>query len=168
MVTTCTTSLTFNNSMFCPHSVLMCFVWIWEQTVIISLYSINWLVFITETECVYCAVRIEYLYISQFKFLLQTMPFIKWSVAGLSPQKPGFDSWADSVRIVADKFTLVQVFLPVLQFSPVSIIPLMLHTHSFTYHPRYITFLSQYFSFPLSVSFHHCSILIHSSTTHAV
>jgi hypothetical protein len=29
----------------------------WEQTAIISLYSINWLVFITETECVYCAVR---------------------------------------------------------------------------------------------------------------
>ena len=27
----------------------MCFVWIWEQTVIISLYSINWLVFIAET-----------------------------------------------------------------------------------------------------------------------
>jgi hypothetical protein len=35
----------------------MCFVWIWEQTAIISLYSIDWLVFITETECVYCAVR---------------------------------------------------------------------------------------------------------------
>jgi len=29
---------------FCPHSVFMCFVWIWEQTAIISLYSINWLV----------------------------------------------------------------------------------------------------------------------------
>ena len=36
---------------FCPHSVFMCFVWIWEQTAIISLYSINWLVFITQTEC---------------------------------------------------------------------------------------------------------------------
>ena len=46
-----------NNSTFCPHSVLMCFVWIWEQTAIISLYSINWLVFITESVCVYCAVR---------------------------------------------------------------------------------------------------------------
>jgi hypothetical protein len=29
----------------------MCFVWIWEQTAIISLYSINQLVFITEMEC---------------------------------------------------------------------------------------------------------------------
>jgi len=52
-----TVSLTFSNSTFCPHSVFMCFMWIWEQTAIISLYNINWLVFITETECVYCAVR---------------------------------------------------------------------------------------------------------------
>jgi hypothetical protein len=37
--------------------VFVCFVWISEQTAIISLYSINWLVFIAEMECVYCAVR---------------------------------------------------------------------------------------------------------------
>jgi len=30
------------------HSIFMCFVWISEQTAIISLYNINWLVFITE------------------------------------------------------------------------------------------------------------------------
>jgi hypothetical protein len=30
--------------------VFICFVWIWEQKAIISLYCINWLVFITETE----------------------------------------------------------------------------------------------------------------------
>ena len=59
VVTICTASVTFNNSTFCPHSVFMCFVWIWEQTAIISLYSIDRLVFITETECVYCAVRSE-------------------------------------------------------------------------------------------------------------
>jgi hypothetical protein len=56
-----TEHLTFTNSTFCPHSVFMCFVWIWEQTAIISIYSINWLVCITETECVYCAVRTEHL-----------------------------------------------------------------------------------------------------------
>jgi len=38
--------LTHKTSTFRPHSV---FVWIWEQTAIISLYSINWLVFIPET-----------------------------------------------------------------------------------------------------------------------
>ena len=48
VVTICTTSLTFNNSTFCPHSVFMCLVWISEQTAIISLYNINRLVFITE------------------------------------------------------------------------------------------------------------------------
>jgi hypothetical protein len=37
------------HSTFYPHTVFMCFVWIWEQTAIISLYSIDWLVFITET-----------------------------------------------------------------------------------------------------------------------
>jgi len=44
-------ALTLINSTFRPHSAFMCFVWIWEQTAIISLYSINWLVFITETDC---------------------------------------------------------------------------------------------------------------------
>ena len=48
VVTICTASLTSSNSTFCPHSVFMCFVWISEQTAIISLYSINWLVSITE------------------------------------------------------------------------------------------------------------------------
>jgi hypothetical protein len=62
---------------------------------------------------------------------------------------------------------LGEVSCPVLQFSPVSIIPPMLHTHSYIYHQRCM-FLSQYFSFPLSVSFHQCSLLIHSSTTNAV
>jgi len=38
----------------------MCFVWTSEQTAIISLYDINRLICITETECVYCAVRTEF------------------------------------------------------------------------------------------------------------
>ena len=54
--------------MFCPHSVFMCFVWIWEQTAIISLYSINWLICIKETECVYCAVRTEHFTFSNSTF----------------------------------------------------------------------------------------------------
>jgi hypothetical protein len=46
----------------------MCFVWVSEQTAIISLYSINWVVFITETECVYRAVRAQSVHINQVKF----------------------------------------------------------------------------------------------------
>ena len=35
----------------------MCFVWVSEQTAVISLYNINLSVFINEAEGVYCAVR---------------------------------------------------------------------------------------------------------------
>jgi hypothetical protein len=63
-----TASLTFRNCTFCPHSVFMCFVWIWEQSAIISLYSINWLVCITDMESVYCAVRSGSLNIVQAEF----------------------------------------------------------------------------------------------------
>ena len=59
MVTICATSVTITNSTFCPHSVFMCSLCIWEQTAIISLHIINWLVFIIDTEPVYCAVRTE-------------------------------------------------------------------------------------------------------------
>jgi hypothetical protein len=94
-----------------------------------------------------------------------------------------------------DQVSLWQDCLQVLQFSPVSIIPPMLHTHSYTYNQRCIMFLSKYFSFPcqyhstnapysfihlpptlynvslpvlqfpLSVSFHQCSTLIHLPPT---
>jgi len=67
-----TASLTFTNSTFCPHTVFMCSVWISEQTAIISLYNINWLVFITEKECVYCAVRTESLYTASLTFTNST------------------------------------------------------------------------------------------------
>jgi len=49
----------------------MYFVWISEQTAIISLYTINWLVFITETESVYCAVRAgSFVYFKKLKRLI--------------------------------------------------------------------------------------------------
>ena len=38
-------------------TLYLCFVFIWEQTVICATYSINWFVFITEMQSVYCAVR---------------------------------------------------------------------------------------------------------------
>ena len=51
--------LTFTNSTFYPQSVFVCFVWISQQTAIPTLYSVNRLVLITETESVFCAVRTE-------------------------------------------------------------------------------------------------------------
>jgi hypothetical protein len=67
------------------------------------------------------------------------------------------------VRFVVDEVALGLVVLRVHPFYPVSIIPPLLPPHSFIYHRRCIMFCSQYFSFPLSVSFHQCSILIHRS-----
>jgi hypothetical protein len=95
------------------HRVHLCFfLRISEQTAIISLYSINWLVFITETECVYCALRAEYL-----------KPWFRVLVAGLLPPTPGFDPRSVHVRFVVDKGALGQVFLQVLWISLVSISP---------------------------------------------
>ena len=46
VVTICTYhQFNIHNSTFRPHSVFVCFVWIWEQTANISLYRIHWLVF---------------------------------------------------------------------------------------------------------------------------
>jgi hypothetical protein len=47
VVTVRTGRFNIQNSKFCPHSVFMCSVWFSEQTAIISLYSINWVVFTT-------------------------------------------------------------------------------------------------------------------------
>ena len=111
VVTIYTTSLTFTNSTFCPQSAFMCFVWISEQTAIISLYSINWLVCVTETECVYCAVRTGCLNISQFKFY--------WNIRGSLCSIPGCGERSGSGT----------VFLRILRFSTVSIILPLLHTY---------------------------------------
>jgi len=45
MVNIFTTSLTLSYSTSFPHSVFMFLTWISEQTAIISLYNINWLVY---------------------------------------------------------------------------------------------------------------------------
>jgi hypothetical protein len=57
--------------MFCPQNAFMCFISISEQTAIISFYKINFLVFITETDHVYCAVGTESLNIVQVNLSLR-------------------------------------------------------------------------------------------------
>ena len=91
------------NPTFNPHSSLMCFVWISEQTAIISLYNINWLVCITETECVYCAVRTACLYITQVKICtLRVLSQFRRLIASLSRRWPRFDSRPVHMRFVVD------------------------------------------------------------------
>ena len=66
MVTICTTSLAFNNSTFCAHTTLLCFVWVSEQTAIISLTG-----FVIEAECVYYGKRTGSLNIIQVNLGLE-------------------------------------------------------------------------------------------------
>ena len=96
----CTISLTFINSAFCPHGVFMCFVWISEQTAITSIYKINWLVVIAETECVYCAVQTGYiLYIyrvsqEECARLREGVPYVKvywYNPKHLCPNLNGYE-----------------------------------------------------------------------------
>jgi hypothetical protein len=71
-----------------------------------------------------------YVCIIRVNFLLEkALPWLRRLVAGLSPRRPGFDPRSVHMGFVVDKVALGLVFLPVLQFSPVSIIPPMLHTH---------------------------------------
>ena len=110
------------HSTFCPHSVFMCFVSIWEQTAIISLYSIDWLVCITETECVYWVVRTGSLN------LQKAVPRIRRLVAHHSPRIPGFDPRSVHVRFMVGKVVLDRFSFEDFSFPPFSIITPTLHT----------------------------------------
>lgn len=59
-------------------------------------------------------------------------------VAGLSPRRSG----SIHVGFVLGKAAVGQVFLKVLQFFRVNIVPPMIHIHSFTYHQHYMTAVS--------------------------
>jgi hypothetical protein len=73
----------------CPKSVpVFCFDH--RQTAIISLYSIKLLVFVTDTQRVYCAVRTE------------PINGIQIIVVCLSPLSPEFDPRADHMRFVVE------------------------------------------------------------------
>jgi hypothetical protein len=55
-----------------------------------------------------------------------TVPWLRCSVAGLSPRGPGFAPESVHMGFVVDKVALGRVFLRVLRLSPVHIIPLWL------------------------------------------
>ena len=68
-------------------------------------------------------------------------------VASVSPQKTVFNSRSIHVGLWWREWKLDLCALST-SVSPVSIIPPMLHTHSFIYHRHSIMFFSQYLSFP--------------------
>jgi len=67
VVTICTNRFNIHNSTFYPRSVFTYVFCVDLRTVIISIYSVNLLVFVTERKCVYCAVRTGYLNVIQVR-----------------------------------------------------------------------------------------------------
>ena len=95
--------LTIKIDAFCLQNKFMYILCISEQTAIISLYSINWLVFITETDSVYCAVRTGSLNTIQNNFSLLALWVVPWFrrlVTGLPLRRPWFDARPAYVRFV--------------------------------------------------------------------
>jgi len=112
----------------------MCSVWITEQTAIIYLYSINWLVFYNRDGV--CLLR-------DTDWILK-----HHGGPGSIPGQPIWDLWW--TKLHRDRF-----FSQYFSFLSVSF-----HQCSILIHSIYIIFFSQYFSFPLSVSFRQCSMLV--------
>jgi hypothetical protein len=107
------------------------FVWLSHCIPSFFLNSINGVSFIMVADC---SLRGKnWMYIKQIKF----RPHLQsrmcrgsgWLLLGLSPRKTAFDSGSVTVRFVVDKVAILQYILPVLLFSPVSVIPPMLHIH---------------------------------------
>jgi len=95
-----TAILTFNNSTLCPHSKFMCFVWISDQRANISLYSINWMVFINQKEWVYWAVRSNFF----------PWPASKARLAGFNLETNPHEIWGGKCGAVMDLCRMTKVF----------------------------------------------------------
>jgi hypothetical protein len=61
-----------------------------ENTVIIAFHCLNCSVFVTEAEYVYCAVRIEYLYVTKVNRIPHGRAMARAVVARLALHRPGF------------------------------------------------------------------------------
>ena len=64
---------------------------------------------------------------------LCAFPLLRSLIASLSLQSPGFDTRIVNAGFMVDDVTSGEVFLQVLQFSPVNVILRKLNTHSFLY-----------------------------------
>jgi len=155
-----------------PHYIMFLFQYL-RFRLSVSFHHCSTPIHSPTTHATYCFSSSTFVFACQYHSTIAPHPFIHLppTLYNISLPVPLFSPVSIIPPLLhTHSFTYhpLYVSLPVLQFSPVSTIPPTLHTHSFTYHPHYIMFLSQYFRFPLSVPFHQCSILIHSPTTHTI
>ena len=97
-----TTSLTFINATFYQPSVFMCFMWIWEQTAIISLYSVNWLVFKTMTGFQFYDLQPHFIFDIKNQDWIFSLPqlYISHSQLHLLATFCIFDTWRTNLYIM--------------------------------------------------------------------
>jgi hypothetical protein len=66
MVSLCTTKSNIKSKFYIlPQSVILCCLCVSKQRAVFSIYNFKWLILMTETQCVYCAVRPEYLHVPE-------------------------------------------------------------------------------------------------------
>jgi hypothetical protein len=106
----------YKNPTFCPHSVVKCCTWIWEQTVVIYLYSINWLAFIKGRKWVYSVVRAASTKVGLTVFCRCVVPWIRRLVVRLLQRRPVIDSISAYVRVMVVKVAMGQISLRELWF----------------------------------------------------
>lgn len=116
------------NSALSPLSLSVCSFWLSQNTTthIISLYTSNcnslvlWPTQIVSTARYELCLEMDFSWIHFFRL---------WLLAGLSTRRSRFDPRWVRVRPLVDTVALVQNFLRLLRFCPVSVIPSMLNIH---------------------------------------
>ena len=93
------------------------------------------------------------------------VPWLRQLIAELSPRRPRFSPRPVYMGSVVEKLTFGQVFLLVLQFSPVINIPPMLHTHTHTHTHTYT--LTQHSHTHTQHSHTHNTHTTHTHTQHS-
>ena len=107
----------------------------------------------------------------QFEFFISSIcatwpskPILRFRLIVAKPtrRRQRFSARPVHQNFVVDKVALWQGFLQVLRFSPITIIPPLLHIHSFTHHPRNIMFLSPVTIIPPMLHTHSFTYLTYS------
>jgi hypothetical protein len=82
-----------------------------RTTAIISLFSINWLVFTTQTARSCCVARNEHSNKTQENLYWKAVSWLRLFIAGHSPQRPGFDPTPINERFAVARLVLEMVFI---------------------------------------------------------
>jgi len=128
--------------MLYPHTVFMCSVRIWEQTVIISLYSINWLVFITEGLCLLRGT--SWIFKTPYTFSVKLSEFTVW-------RHIWWKNWVNCAVVTGNSVGLRTALSS--RLSHTELLSSLRESHSFPSSPADTTIASSQSTFVFSNSF---------------